>query len=105
MPRLKRARLPGSDPAAAGVCAQTMLPGARSAAAAANTKCFIIDSSPRNADSEGDRNMRRRKGIDGFSVSISDARIPRIGRDRVEKILVSACLLGARVRYHGGDAA
>jgi uncharacterized protein YbbK (DUF523 family) len=23
----------------------------------------------------------------------------------VEKILVSACLLGAKVRYHGGDAA
>jgi uncharacterized protein YbbK (DUF523 family) len=25
--------------------------------------------------------------------------------DTVEKILVSACLLGAKVRYHGGDAA
>lgn len=28
----------------------------------------------------------------------------RRGRPRVHKILVSACLLGAPVRYHGGDA-
>jgi uncharacterized protein YbbK (DUF523 family) len=41
----------------------------------------------------------------GFRFSIPDARNPRIGRDRMEKILVSACLLGAKVRYHGGDAA
>lgn len=43
------------------------------------------------------RNVRRAPGARGAESGVRYARV-------MQKVLVSACLLGAKVRYHGGDA-
>ena len=67
-------------------------------------RCFAVDTHDIAELQDCRIAERSTKGDEGFSPLQSFTAILQFCNPAMERILISACLLGERVRYHGGDA-